>query len=275
MKTALIVVGDTHTNSTVGLCAPDVIQDDGGKWKLSKSQTWLWNNWLDFASIVKNTEADRKIVVFNGDLGEIDDKGRSSQLITDNDSTVLKMMTRTFDPLVSECDEVLVIRGTEAHASKSGAIEEAYAQTLGSKAIKHDEDICSWYSICFTIENVRFDIAHHMVGGGHLPWTEKNAANRIASLTIPYYVDMGVAMPNVVLRSHLHRMSDSGTNFEHLNLRALVLPAWQLKTSYVYRIGRENTVSHIGGYIFVCENGKKYELTRCVYTPEPMKWITI
>src|SRR3972149_9686768 len=101
MTTILAVVSDTHINSTVGLSTPSVTLDDGGEYRASKGQRWLWHNWLDFWDTVTElvTRHDAKVwTVFNGDLVEGDGKNRSTQLITQNDTTVMSMALDAIRP---------------------------------------------------------------------------------------------------------------------------------------------------------------------------------
>jgi len=45
------VVADTHPNSTVGLCPPEVELDDGGTYHASKAQRWLWEFRIPLVSL--------------------------------------------------------------------------------------------------------------------------------------------------------------------------------------------------------------------------------
>ena len=68
-----VVVSDPHINSTVGLLANKVNLDDGGQYTSSKSQRWIYNNFLSFC---KDIEVEKRrlgaptIVVFNGDIAD-------------------------------------------------------------------------------------------------------------------------------------------------------------------------------------------------------------
>jgi len=100
------------------------------------------------------------------------------------------------------------------------------------------------------------------------PLTEKNAANKVASLGLWYYlVEMKQPPPHVMARSHNHRYADSGNNFD---IFAVCLPAFTLATEYVYRIGKENVLADIGLSVFMCESGK-FEHRSMRYKPEVKK----
>lgn len=263
-KVANIFVSDSHTNSTVGLMPPSVNLDDGGTYRASKSQRWMWRSWLDFNDWAKDlTKGYRRIVHVVGDAGELDTKRRSWQIVTSNPTTVLDMMYRTYEPILDWVDGAMIYRGTPAHVGKSSFLEEKFAEDLDI-AIKDDErDTFSWWHARFTSAGVRFDVAHHARMGG-LPWTERNAANKLAAVTMYRYLEMGQPPPNVIIRADQHRWADSGGNFD--DVFAVYLPCWSLKTEFVYRIGQENSVPRIGGAVFLCEDGE-YTWRKRIYQP--------
>ena len=97
---------------------------------------------------------------------------------------------------------------------------------------------------------------------GSLPWSEKDAGNKVAKIIMwRYLIDMKQPPPHVALRSHNHRRADSGGNYE---VFANLMPAWTVKTEFAYRIGAENSISDIGSDLFLCDNGQ--------YQHTPWKW---
>ena len=255
MTSTVVVIADLHINSTVALCKPVINLDDGGTYHASKSQRWLWKCWLDlWTEKIKKTSGD-KILVINGDLGELDTMRRSTQIISANKATIQLLVLDTIEPALAWADRVYIIRGTAAHTGKSSWLEEAIAADLDHAVPSPNS--ASWWHLRTVCEGVRFDIAHH-ASMGKLPQSEKNAANKLAFLAqYRYAVDMKQQPPDVVIRSHNHRYADSGNNF---GTYALCTAAWTIATEYVYRIGQENTLADIGAHVFKCEDGK--------FTPE-------
>lgn len=263
-KTAIIALGDTHINSTVALAPPKVQLDDGGTFHASRPQRWLWDGWLAFIEWAKaQTVGYRRVVVLNGDLAELDTKRRSNQIITANKATIEHTVREVLDPLMTWTDSLFVIRGTQAHTGKSGWIEEAMASDY-DHTVKASEGVYSHYHLRLTADSVKLDIAHH-ASMPSLPWTEKNAANKIAYLTRSRYQEMDAPPPDLVLRSHNHRSADSYDNYK---TRAICLPCWSLMTEYAYRIGAENSIPDIGGLVILCD-GAGYEIEK--YRIEPQK----
>jgi len=241
----LICVSDLHINSSVAICPPVVNLDDGGTYHASRGQRWLWECWKEFSLAVK-TLSGRKVLLLCGDLGELDVKRRSNQLITVNKATILNIVLDTLAPLVDAVDSLIVIRGTMAHTGKSQWLEEAIARQYDHAV--HDKacDNASWYHFRGEIGGVKVDAAHHVSMGG-LPWTAPNAANKLAFRVMSAYsMDYKQAPPDYAYRAHNHRYADSGNNYE---CKAIILPCWSLITEFGYRVGRELDLADIGGVI--------------------------
>lgn len=270
MTTTVAIVSDMHINSTVALCPPSVNLDDGGTYRSSKTQRWLWNCWQDYWLKISQLPG-RKIAIFNGDLAELDTKRRTNQIITANKSTIMSIVLDCLELPMNICDGLVFIRGTQAHVGKAAWIEESTANDLDN-TIRYDKEApASFYHFQKEIDGVRFDMAHH-VSMGRLPWTEKNAANRIAILSRHRSFEQGMQPPHVVIRSHNHRYADSGGNYKTF---AVCTPSFSAATEYVYRLGQEGTLSSIGGIAFICNDGE-YDYKRFEYEPRKVRtWQSI
>ena len=263
MTTILAVVGDTHINSSVGLSPLTINLDDGGTYRASKGQRWLWYNWLDYwqsvTDLVTKHEGAKVWTVFNGDLVEGDGKNRSHQLITQNDTTVMSMALDAIRPALEASDRLFVVRGTAAHVGLSASLEEKVA--IDIEAVKCKEtDTYSWWKLLLDCDGVLFDITHHG-NVGRLPWTKSNPLNVLASRLIMDYA--GYRLPQVAIRSHNHIYVETYNNFP---VRVIAAPAWQLKTEYTHRLGVVEAAD-IGGAIFVCDGGN-YDCIIKRYKPD-------
>ena len=120
------------------------------------------------------------------------------------------------------------------------------------------------------VSGVRIDLAHHASMGSR-PWTEKNAANTLASIVMMRYAQRDDKLPHLVLRGHVHRHADSWDNYP---TRAIFLPAYQLKTAFVYRIAGEARVSDLGMIVVKCDRGE-YDVVKWIYQiKEKESWRT-
>lgn len=246
--TTIAYSSDHHINSTLGLCPRTVNLDDGGTYRSSRIQTQLLHAWEDYIEQIAKLPKPR-VAVFGGDLGELDTKRRSHQIVTANKATIQRMIIQIIEPLLDICDGAIFIRGTLAHVGKSSWLEEAIAQDIDISI--PDVGTQSHYHFRGKVDGYRFDFAHHAQMGG-LPWTEKHAAIRAGDIMlIRYLVDMKEQPPNVAVRSHNHRYADSGGNFKDHDMFVVCSRCFQGKTEFVHRIGKENTVPHIGGHAFI------------------------
>ena len=259
----LVVISDLHCNSTVGLSLPEVDLDDGGQYVASKSQRWLYENWLDFWSNVAQLDGEL-IVVLNGDLIDIN-KHSVHQLITINQSTVLNHAAKLLE--IIPTSRIFITRGTGAHTGPCGELEEILGKTI--RSIPNEFGRYTNWNLALDIEDVLFDIAHHGKVGSS-PWNRANPLNVLATQIVMEAYKHGNRFPDVVLRSHNHTHADTHDN---LPIRVIATPAWQLSTEFSSRLGLVN-LADIGGLVFSCEDGE-YEVTKYLYKPGAKKVVKI
>ena len=248
-----------HINSTVGLVKPLTSLDDGGTYRSSKGQRWLWRNWLSFWDEVSTTAEKHKAsvwTVFNGDLVSVKVKHESTQFNSMNMADVFPMAIDTLMPAIEVSDTLFVVRGTAAHGGLSGEKEEEIARDIGAEMC---DDNYSWWELLLECENVRFDIRHHGPLG-RLPHTRGNALNRRAIEMMLMY---GNRCPDVAIQSHNHKFSTSSDEYP---IKVYAMPAWELKTEFVHRIGIIGEAD-IGGMYFICDQGEYTPVVKR-YKPE-------
>ena len=261
-RTVVIVAADLHIGSSIAICPPTIGLDDNGVYHASSEQLEFWLAWLDMWQMIVREYWDwRKLLILNGDLAELDVRRRSNQLMSANKATIKKAIRKVLEPAVAVADGIYVVRGTVAHVGKSSWIEEDIAQELYNssgkiipKSLDEDGDVgvASFYHLRFKTCEIRFDVAHHATMGS-LPWTEKNAGNKIAKIIVDRYNERGQPLPHIAIRSHNHRKADSGHNFK---VFAVSTPAWTGFSEYVYQIAHENDIADIGSIFFECEDGQ-------------------
>ena len=261
-KITIAVFSDTHSNSTVAICPPDVNKDDGGKYVRSTWQVWLWQSWLEWIAEVKKAAKGGKLyVIGNGDLVEVDAKDRSNQLISTNVATSLDIAQDVCEPLTSLADRLYITRGTGAHTGKAGEYEELLAKLLGAE----QDDVgrqAHWY-ILATVAGVLIEAAHHSAGGRKAS-AAAGAVARLAEETILEYAGSHDRVPDLVIRSHVHTYHDSGDNIQ--GCRAITTPCWTGASEYVHRLALGHKLPDIGGTIITCQDGQ-YEVKTTLYRP--------
>lgn len=269
-KDAVIVIADTHINSTFSHWPKGVQKDDGGFHQRNKVQdflAWAWEDMIE--DVLKRTKRMNRTLILNGDLGEMDSKSRSWQNVQQNTAVTVSAMKKVFHPVMDKVNDTFVIRGTEAHTGKSAHLETLFAANDHDSVVYDPMDGSpTWWHLRATFGGVKFDVAHHGAMG-QLPWTQANAANKLAVTTIMQYYEWKETPPDVTIRSHNHRYADSGGNFDTF---AVMTPGFQWKNSYIHRIGQSNSKPQIGMLLFVCQDGE-YTMEKLHREPRrPRPW---
>ena len=263
MAEIVAVVGDTHTTSTVGLCNPNQFQlDDGGSYRGSKGQRWMWRCWLDYWKYATDLKINYNALfytVFLGDMVEHDIKHRSKQIVSRNVADIVGAAVETLAPAMEVTDLAFFVRGTGAHVGKSAEYEEMLARDCDI-AVKTETGNSSWWKLLAEFEGVLCEFYHH-ASMGRKPWTLPNSLNSLAvELMIAY---AGQKVPNLAVRGHNHRPADT---FDNYPVRIISIPSWQLATEYTHRIGSVQPVV-VGGIFFICDGGE-YQVIKRYYEPE-------
>lgn len=267
MNPLLVWVSDLHINSKTALRYPSLQLDDGDWSFASDAQKALWKGWEDFWNYIElkaktSLVSKRPVyVIFGGEIADKDAKNRTNQIITKNEESIFNLTTSTLEPALTASSKTVVLRGTEAHVGQDSVLDERVAKDITNIVPDEDRGTASWYHARLVIGKFSFDFAHH-VTMGCLPWTERNAANKLAKVLIDEYCDWGEKPPDFALRGHVHRFSDSGMNF---TTRALISGCWTFPNAYYSRIGAMNKKSEIGGWIIDTETG---EVEKRTYEPK-------
>ncbi len=263
----LLLTGDQHCGSTVGLCPPEGVRlDDGGEYKPSKPQQWLWWCWEQLHARARETVAAVKgdlWVVLNGDLVD-GDHHKTTQIISGNPEAQSYVAGRAFDLTKSlHPKRLFVVRGTEAHTGNSGSAEEGIAKRLIAERDPETELWSCWH-LRLKVHGKLCDIQHHGRGLGKLPHTKQNGANSLAWRVWSTYAERGHPAPALVVRSHLHQYADSYG--AHRQTRALFLPSFQLKTAFVHKVAADE-IADVGGVIVVVEPNGHMTVTPVLFEP--------
>ena len=267
----VVVASDIHCGSTVAPCPPEgLILDDGQTYLPSKAQVWLWEKWCDFwgaaSSLGKETNAE-VWAVYNGDLFEGGPHHGTTQIISAHPEPQKYVSKRVYGvPTGLSPQHVFVVRGTEAHVGPSGATEEAFASDI--KAEKNQETgRWSWWHLKLDVYGVRFDFQHHPSTRGSLPWTRPQAAQRLAFRIWSEHRLRELPHPHLAFRSHLHVHSDS---YDAYPTRAIVTPAWQLKTAHAHKVASDS-IADVGGVLVLVEPDGKYAVQNVLFPPAEVK----
>lgn len=257
MKNPLVVwAGDLHFNSTVAPCVPEFEKDDGDYHKNSKTQDALWEMWKDAWKQVAHLSKGRDVVtILGGEIADQMQKHPTFQYVTHNPDTIRRLALETLEPALAVTNYLIVLRGTEAHVGTGSNLDEGIAREIAKSRDWSDVKVIkdgvrySHYYATYYIGGRFFDMTHH-VNMGSSKRTERDAANHLAADLIMDYTRVWsdnrqrrFELPDFALRGHVHRFSDSKDNYP---IRAVICPAWQVHTSFSYRISAGASKNDVG-----------------------------
>ncbi len=249
----LIIVSDTHCGCRLGLCPTiPIALDGGGTYTVSALQTKMWDLWLQFwlEWVPEVTRGEPFDVVHNGDAVDGVHHNSTTQ-ISHNLEDQARIAELVMRPRVQQCLDsggtYYHIRGTEAHVGQSGENEERLARALGAKS--NGEGQHARFDLWKRVGSCLVHLLHH-IGTTSSASHEASAVN--AELTAEYVeaARWHREPPDFIVRSHRHRSIAVDLNSAKGYAAAIVTPAWQLKTPYVWRIpGARLSEPQLGGVL--------------------------
>lgn len=269
MKDLFVAVADLHCGSSVGLHPlSDTPLDDGGAYRPSAAQRWLFTNWLNFWARVKERAEGRPIrILANGDLVDGQHHG-TVQIASNHPGAQTDILRRCWEPVLDlvKIRKFVAVRGTAAHVGQGSPTEESFARWLITQkvSVMADEDTgtLAWRHFKGELAGVKIDATHHGRTGGRL-WTSLGGAANLCVEIMAEYANRGEPPPDLAIRSHKHKTFDTHENFR---LRLLSTCAWQLGTDWVKQAVPES-LADIGGHIIQCHNGKILDIETIRYCP--------
>lgn len=235
----IIVISDTHCNSTFGLCLPEGHRlDDGGRYTPSALQQDMWLMFMDFRKewIPRVTKGEPWDLVINGDAVD-GDHHNTPTIISRNLQDQFRVARDTLKGIVDECrasgGSYYSVRGTEAHVGPSAQEEERLAEALG--AIPNKIGNFSRWRLKRTLGNHVVKFRHH-IGGGASQSYEGTALTKTQANQFADAGRWGRAVAQVDVRSHRHRYGKwekDGTKGHYITV---VTPGWQALTPFSHRM---------------------------------------
>ena len=270
----LIVVSDTHFGCRLGLCPPTPVQlDNGGTYHASAFQRQMWALWEEFWHewVPEVTRGEPYDVVHNGDVIDGVHHGSTTQVSHDIEDQLSIGLT-VLAPVVAACKQsggtYYHIRGTQAHVGQSGVWEEQLAKRLEAKP--NTEGQFARWDLWKRVGDGNGPLVHlmHHVGTTGSAAHEASAVN--AELTAEYVeaARWGRQPPDFVVRSHRHRSIAVDINSARGNAAAIVTPAWQGKTPYVFKIPGARLAEPQFGGLLIRQGDEEFFYRRKVWTVE-------
>jgi hypothetical protein len=252
----LVVFSDTHCGCRLGLCPPHAVRvDGGGQYVPSTFQRKMFRLWEKFWEWVPEaTKREPFDVVHNGDA--IDGFHHSSTTqISHNIEDQVRIAELVLAPIVARCHKsggtYYHIRGTEAHVGQSGEYEERLARNLGAKP--NDQGQYARFDLWKRVgRGQRAPLVHllHHIGTTSSAAHESSAVNAELAAEYVEAARWNREPPNFIVRSHRHRSIAVDINGARGMAGAIVTPAWQGKTPYVFKVpGARLSEPQVGGIL--------------------------
>lgn len=247
------MISDTHCGCRVALAGKDPLPlDGGGQYLPSAFQLKMWAWWREFWDewIPIATHGEPYDLVHNGDAIDGSHHGSTTQ-ISHNIEDQIRIAEAVLGPEVAKCLKLggtyYHIRGTEAHVGQSGEYEERLARNLGAKPNADGQ-----YARFDLWKRVGVALVHlmHHIGTTSSAAHESSAVNAELTAEFVEAARWNREPPDYVVRSHRHRSIGVEMNCAKGYAAAIVTPAWQGKTPYVWKIpGARISEPQLGGIV--------------------------
>jgi hypothetical protein len=248
----VVCISDLHVGCGMAIMPKDGFTGDSGvAYFPSPLQQKLYDRWTEgFWPWVEAETGGRYNVLVNGDL--ID--GVHHQAVTQWSQNLLdqrRACVELLRPVRERAQRFIVVRGTESHVGASGQHDEAIAEAL--QAEKSPAGTWSHWEAFYRLGGQLCHFAHH-IGATTSPFAKSSALQKVIALSYVNSGRWGDEPPVMFVRSHRHQCSWVGEPCKHGIVTCVVLPAWQLKTPYVHRIGIMSEPEYGGVILFPGNN---------------------
>lgn len=245
----LVIVSDLHAGCQVGLCpATGVRLDEGGRYMPNAIQRQVYGYWCEFWDkwVPQVTKGEPFVLAINGDAIDGVHHQATTQIthsLSDQGDIAYKLLA----PVVERAAAYFHIRGTEAHAGKSGVEEERLAERLGARP--NEAGQFARYDLWIRVGKALCHLLHH-IGTTSSSAHEASAVNAELSAEYVEAARWGEEIPDYVIRSHRHRGIAVDLDSYKGYAAGIVTPGWQGKTPFAYRIaGARISTPQFGGFI--------------------------
>jgi hypothetical protein len=230
----IIVISDIHAGSSVGLSPPETSLDDGGLYRFSEFQKYLYGWWREFWDewVPAVTGKEPYAVVVNGDAIEGVPHGTTT-VFSSNLEDQKRAAELLLRPIHEKAGKFYMVRGTQAHGGKASVAEEELAHTLNACRVGNSKT----YSVPdLWIQSGRclIHFAHH-VGVTSSSAYETSAVCRELCAAFTEAGQWREQSPDMIVRSHRHRFCAVTIPTKDGEAKAVITPGWQLKTPFVYQ----------------------------------------
>ncbi len=250
----------------MGLCHPDGAELDGGaRYSPTNLQLKAWNVWEEFwgdfvPKIVGKSPYDLVNVGDSIDGVHHEATTQWSHNLADQKNHACFILQGRIESCRKKGGKYYHIAGTEAHVGKSAVNENELAEKLG--AIPDKTGRFARWEMLKKFGNHTVHFSHH-IGISSASNSKTAALQAEISAALITAAKTGNRPPDMFVRGHRHEYQCATDSTKWGEIACFTLPAWQLKTPYVYKIsaGRVGNPQLGGAVIRINEFGRlDYEI---------------
>jgi hypothetical protein len=219
----LVLTGDHHCGSTVGLMPPDFKTLAGQIIQHNPFQEWLWacweRAWSDFGRLA---DGDPFGLVLMGDHVE-GNHHHTKEITSPEDSDHFKAAKEILRPIASRAAATFVVEGTECHThNMEAALGEAIKARVNPNTGNH-----VFGRLALDVCGVRL-VARHHISTTARPYLEASALSIALGVERIECMRRGEPPPRILASAHRHKQGI----FQDGEAISLVTHAWQGLTRY-------------------------------------------
>jgi len=247
----ILCVSDIHPGSIYGMLPPDFVGSNDQPVGQNVGQKYLWECWIDLCKWAGQVDA----IVVVGDVVEgKQPKSKAAELclplVIDQEQASIQILT----PLVEAAKpkKIYFVKGTPYHDDELGRSVDNVGSAL--KAQVYEGLGVGTYAkevMDLDVEGVVFDFSHGISVSGGL--YRAVAIDREALWSAISGKTGKAPKADVIVRAHAHYF----VHIEHVSKHAVILPAWQLQTSYMRKNSRYRMIPDLGAVRFTVDGALK------------------
>jgi len=251
----IVLIGDTHCGSRLGLCSPNKMMLDCGTYiepsekqiKMYEKWRFFWDDWIP-----KRTKGEPFAIGFMGDINDgcpYNSKTGFSNNINDQKHIAEEVLL----PELDKASACFFVSGIESHTGKSGEEEENIVEFLGKQTgnIKQSKEgryaPHEWWVKIGGQDGALIHMMHHIGVTGVSHYQTSAITKEVTELMIAAQ-KWNEQHPDIVVRGHRHTSCRIGVTSANGGAIGFITPAWQLKTPFAYKTpGGRVMLPEIGG----------------------------
>jgi hypothetical protein len=250
----IVALSDEHAGFKLGMCSPESELIDG-PWKPTASQEYLWTLKQNAIKFIKRYAGNDPITVIHcGD--PCHGTKYPTELVSTAPVDQENIAVANWQPLLS-LTNVLRVRcatSTEAHSMGESSTDHRIVNIL--KPTYPGINFQVTHHGLISIDGYTIDFAHHGPGPGSRIWLGGNVARFYLTNIILAAALSDTAVPDLVLRGHMHTYTDEVVTKGKHRSRIITLPALCMPGRHAIQVTQSIPSVTVGLMVFKIDHGR-------------------